>query len=277
MQYSSITTTLLFLVFLTGISTDASFADTGYITASGCSVSNVGYLSELAKEYEKRTGVKVFVRGGGSLLGLQELTAGKVDFAASCRGRLPDDPKDIEFIPVAWDALVFIVNRSNTIASITPEQVRAIYSGQITNWKELGGSNLPIRVFVSRPLKGLSGVESSTKELVMQGKDTVRTDNSIALASTGIVEQMVEKTPNAFATTGFSSARNRDVKILKVKGTSPTKENIAKDRYPYRRPLFLLVPKKTKAEVKSFIDFVLSIEGQKFISAQGVVSLTDRK
>lgn len=268
---------LFLLIVFAGSIIGPSPAFAGHITASGCSVSNVGYLSELAKEYEKKTGEKVFVRGGGSLLGLHELTIGKVDFAASCRGRAADDPEDIEFIQVAWDALVFIVHKSNKLENITPAEVRAIYSGKIVNWKELGGSNVPIKVFVSKPVKGLSGVESSTKELVLQGKDSVRTENSHALASTGIVEQMIEKTPDAFATTGFSSARKRNVKILRVNGIYPTKDNIAKDRYSYRRPLFLLVQKKSTPAVRSFIDFALSKDGQKFISSQGVLSLTDIK
>lgn len=268
---------LFFLIVSVGsiIGSSPAFAD--HITASGCSVSNIGYLSELAKEYEKKTGEKVFVRGGGSLLGLHELTIGKVDFAASCRRRLPDDPENIEFIPIAWDALVFIVHKTNKVEDITPDQVRAIYSGRIVNWKELGGRDVPIKVYISKPTKGLSGVESSTKELVLQGRDSVRTEHSHALASTGIVEQMIEKTPAAFATTGFSSARKRDVKILKVNGVYPTKGTIAKDRYPYRRPLFLLVQKKTKPSVRSFIDFALSKDGQQFISSQGVLSLNDMK
>src|SRR4030067_2660033 len=72
------------------------------LTGSGCSVSNAGYLTELAKDYEKLTGVKVLVRGGGSMLGIEDLRSDRVDFAASCRHRVEDDPEDIEFIQVVW-------------------------------------------------------------------------------------------------------------------------------------------------------------------------------
>lgn len=247
------------------------------LIGSGCSVSNVGYLTEFAKEYERRTGVKVFVRGGGTVIGIEDLRNGKVDFAASCRTREEGDPEDIEFIQVAWDALVFIVHKTNPVSNISIEDVRAIYAGKITNWKQLKGKDAPIKIFISRPRKGLSGVEASTKALVLKGLDPVETPNTMSLASSGIVEQMVEETVGGFATTGFTSARKRDVKMLKVKGVYPTSKNIINKNYPLKRPLFILIPKKPRPEAKKLVDFVLSRDGQNFIRTQGVVSLSDVK
>lgn len=251
----------------------------GTLTGSGCSVSNTGYLTEIAKDYERLTGVKMFVRGGGSVVGLEDLKSGKVDFAASCRHSLPGDPTDIEFIQVAWDALVFIVHKSNTLDNISLDDVNAIYDGKITNWKQLKGGDAPIKLFISRPQKvhGLSGVETSTKEMVLKGHTPVETPRTVFLASTGIVEQMVETTADGFATTGFSSTRKRNVKMLKLDGIYPDKKNIARGKYPLKRPLFLLIPKYSKPETKKFIDFVLSKQGQKLISSYGAVSLLDVK
>ena len=247
------------------------------ITGSGCSVSNVGYLQELAKEYERQTGVKVLVRGGGTVVGIEDVRTGKVDFAASCRKKAADDPADVDFIQVAWDALAFIVHRSNPINDISLDEVRAIYAGKITNWKQLKGKDSPIKIFVSKTKKGLSGVEGSTRELVLKGKEVNETPHTLFLASSAIVEQMVDDTPGGFATTGFSSARKRDVKMLKVNGVSPEKKNIINNKYPLKRPLFLLVPRGAKPEVKNFVAFALSNKGQKFISSQGVVSLIEMK
>ena len=247
------------------------------LIGSGCSVSNVGYLTELAREYERRTGVKIFVRGGGTVIGIEDLRNGKVDFAASCRTREEGDPEDVEFIQVAWDALVFIVHKANPVSNISLEDVRAIYAGKIANWKKLKGKDAPIKLFISRPRKGLSGVEASTKALVLKGLDPVETPNTMSLASSGIVEQMIEETAEGFATTGFTSAKKRDVKMLKVKGVYPTSKNIINKNYPLKRPLFILIPKKPRPEAKKFIDFVLSREGQNFIRTQGVVALSDVK
>jgi phosphate transport system substrate-binding protein len=247
------------------------------ITGSGCSVSNVSYLQELAKEYERQTGVRVLVRGGGTVVGIEDVRKGKVDFAAACRSKSADDPADVDFIQVAWDALAFIVHTSNPLDNITLEEVREIYSGKIDNWKQLKGKDSPIKIFVSKPRMGLSGVEGSLRALVLKGKGIAETAHTVFLPSSAIVEQMVEDTPGSFAATGFSSARKRDVKMLKVNGVPPEKQNITNGKYPLKRPLFLLVPRKGNPAVKKFIDFALSNKGQKFISSLGVVSLIDIK
>ncbi|MFZ2198882.1 MAG: phosphate ABC transporter substrate-binding protein [Thermodesulfovibrionales bacterium] len=267
----------LLLIFLSVFFLEAPPAYSENITGSGCSVSNVGYLQELAKEYERQTGVKVLVRGGGTVVGIEDVKTGKVDFAASCRKKSSDDPSDVDFIQVAWDALAFIVHKSNPLNDISLDEVREIYAGKITNWKQLKGNDAPIKIFVSKSKKGLSGVEGATRDLVLKGKEVVETPNTLFLASSAIVEQMVEDTPGGFATTGFSSARKRDVKMLKVNGVSPDKANIKNNKYQLKRPLFLLVPHKAKPAVKNFIDFALSNKGQRFISSQGVVSLNDLK
>ncbi|TAN41745.1 MAG: phosphate ABC transporter substrate-binding protein [Nitrospirae bacterium] len=265
-------------VFIAGVVLLCPFSSSAeHITVSGCSVSNSGYLSELAKEYERKTGQQVFVRGGGSVVGLEDLKTGKVDLAASCRKRMEGDPSDIKFIQVAWDALVFIVNKNNPVEDISLEEIRGIYNGRITSWKSLDGPEMPIKLFASRPQRGLSGVESSTKELVLEGRDIIKGGNTLSLASTAIVEQMVEKTPEGIAVSGFSSARKRDVKMLKINGVKPAKETITSGRYPFRRPLYVLLPAKSKPAVKKFVDYILGKEGQRFISSMGVIALKEVK
>lgn len=264
---------IILLAWLSSAPHEAHPAD--FLTASGCSVSNVGYLTDLAAEYERRTGVKVFVRGGGSAVGIEDLRNGKVDFAASCRSRQEGDPEDVTFTQVAWDALVFIVHPSNPLENISLDAVRSIYAGRTTNWKQLKGRDAPVRVFISRATKGLSGVESSLRKLVLKDREIVKTPSTYFLASTGIVEQMVAETPEWFAATGFSSARKRPVKMLKVDGVPPTTAAIIRNRYPLKRPLFILTPGNPKEEVKRFVDFALSREGQQYIRSLNVVTLQD--
>lgn len=248
-----------------------------FISGSGCSVSNMGYLTDLAAEYERRSGMKVLIRGGGSAVGIDDLRSGTADFAASCRAREPSDPADIRFVQVAWDALVPIVHPSNPVDSITLKEIQDIYGLRIGNWSQLTGKNAPLKVFISRAKKGLSGVEASMLTLMLNGKHPVRGPGVLMLASTAIVEQMVEETPDGFAITGFSSAQRRSVKILKVNGVPPTIRNIIRGTYPYRRPLFILHHKNPKPEVKQFIEYILSAEGQRFIRSRNVVSLQDIK
>lgn len=272
---------ILCLLFLLSVSACLIYASPAYsddyLTVSGCSVSYVGYLKDLAQEYERRTGIKVFVRGGGTVGGLENLKDGKVDFAATCRNRIEGDPENVEFIQAAWDALVFIVHKSNPVKNISINDVKGIYAGRITNWKQLGGNNEAIKVFIARTTRSLQGIEASLRDMVLDGKSPVEGPNIKLVPTCGMVEQTVEKTPDGFAVSGFTSARKRSVKMLKVDGISPTKENIIKNRYKLRRPLFLVVPKNPKPKVKKFLDFALSREGQQFISSSGVVSLRDVK
>lgn len=247
------------------------------VIGSGCSVSNVGYLTDVAREYESRTGVKVLIRGGGTVVGIEDVKEGRVDFAASCRKKTPGDPKDLEFIQVAWDALVFITHKSNKVSDMTLDKIKGVFAGKIANWNQLGGGNMPIKLFISKPGKGLSGVESSAREMVLNGTDSSQAAGAISLPSSGIVEQLIEQTEGGFAVSGYSSARKRNVKILKLNGVYPNKENIAKNKYPLRRPLFLILPAKPKPSAKGFVEFVLSKDGQSYISKLGVVSLTDVK
>ncbi|MBI5194876.1 MAG: phosphate ABC transporter substrate-binding protein [Nitrospirae bacterium] len=270
---------LLFFISLLICLFNAPFAYSEQITGSGCSVSNLGYLTELAKDYEKLTGEKVLIRGGGSATGIDDLRTGRVDFAASCRHMTKDDPKDIEFIQVAWDALVAIVHKSNPVSSISLDDIRAIYAGKITNWKQLKGADKAINLFISKPSKGhgLSGVETSVNELIFKGNQPQDIPDATYLASTGIVEQMIEKTAEGFAIAGFLSSRKRDVKILKLNGVYPDKQSISTGKYPYKRPLFILAAKNPRPEVKKFIDFALSKKGQELISSYGAISLSDIK
>ncbi len=247
------------------------------ITGSGCSVSVPGYLAKLAKAYESETGVKIMVLGGGSVRGLTDLKEGRMDFAASCQSKTGGDPDDFEYITVAWDALVFITHRSNPVNSISPEQVRGIYEGKINNWKQLGGSDLKIVSIISTPV-GMGGIGEALSNYILQGgRPQQQTNSSLQSSSVAIWEQLVEEMREGFASTGFGSARKRSVKMLKVNGIAPTKESIISGRYPFRRPLFLVVRKNAKSEVRRFVQFVLSQKGQEFISACGMPSLADMK
>jgi phosphate transport system substrate-binding protein len=243
------------------------------LTVSGCSISNTGYLNDLAAEYERETGQQILVRGGGSIVGITELGADRVDFAASCKAMGPEDARTLNFIPVAWDALVFIVNPANPVASLTPQNVRDIYEGKIFNWKALGGADLPVKSFISSPV-GMGGVGETLSHYFLNGNWPQSTVNSsMQSASVALWEQMVERTPEGFASTGFDSAQKRNVKMLAVNGVVPSRATITSGRYPYRRYLYLVAAKDCKPQVARFIAFALSRKGQKFISSCGSIEL----
>lgn len=249
----------------------------GSLSGSGCSVSVPGYLTDLARDYEKETGIKVLVLGGGSIRGLADLKDGRMNFAASCKSKSSDDPEDFEYITASWDALVFIVHKSNPLNSITPQQVRDIYDGKINNWKQLGGPDLNL-ISVITTTTGFGGVGEALEKYILNGRRPLPQKNStIQASSTTIWEQIVEDMREGFASDGFGSARKRNVKMLQVNGVAPTRENIISGKYPYRRPLFLVIKKNATPETRQFVDFVLSKKGQKLISSYGMPSLADMK
>jgi len=242
---------------------------------SGCSVSTLAYLEDLAKVYERETGVKVIVRGGGSIVGLTDLGKERVDIAASCKSSGPQDPADFEFITAAWDALVFIVHPANPVSDINLGMVRSIYDGTITNWKQLGGPDRKIISIISTP-DGMGGVGEALAEQVLKGKKPERRANShVEASSVAIWEQLVAETPDAFASTGFGSARKRKVKMLNFNGVPPTKENIISGAYPLKRRLYLVLKKDSPDEARKFVKFVLSRRGQALISSYGIPSIED--
>jgi phosphate transport system substrate-binding protein len=247
------------------------------LTGSGCSVSVPGYLADLAREYEKRTGVRMIVLGGGSVRGLNDLAEGRTDFAASCQSKTAGDPEDFDYRVASWDALVFIVNKDNPVGDITLEQVRAIYDGKINNWRQLGGRDLNLISVITTP-KGFGGIGEALEKYVLDGRRPAEQKNStLQTSSVAIWEQIVEEMPEAFASTGFGSARKRAVKMLSVGGVAPTKQNIVSGKYRLRRPLYLVVKKSARPETRAFIDFALGPAGQALISSYGMPSLTDMR
>jgi phosphate transport system substrate-binding protein len=243
-------------------------------TVSGCSVSNVAYLTDLAKAYEKETGQKVLVRGGGSIVGLSDLGADRVDLAASCLSKIPNPREELSFVPVAWDALVFIANKSNPISSITPQQVKEIYDGKITNWKQLGGADLKLISYIAPP-KDSGGIGEALEKYILGTRPQQQSNSSMQSSSAAIWEQLVERNPEGFASTGFGSARKRDLKMLKVNGVAPTRETIVSGKYPYKRYLYLVMTRDAKPEVKKFVDYALSKKGQAHISSYGMPPLAE--
>jgi phosphate transport system substrate-binding protein len=270
MKNTAIVCVLLSLFALHGLPASAES-----LTGSGCSVSVPGYLKDIAKAYEKETGVSVLVLGGGSIRGLTDLQERRVDFAASCESKSANDPEDLEYRIASWDALVFIVHPSNPLTSITPQQVRDIYSGKINNWKQLGGPDLNL-ISVITTTRGFGGIGEALEKYILNGKRPALQKNSTMQASSvAIWEQLVEEMREGFASTGFGSARKRAVKMLKVNGVPPTKENIVSGKYPFRRPLYIVIKRDAGPDVRSFVEFVVSSRGQRLISSYGMPSLTD--
>ncbi|VAW98380.1 Phosphate ABC transporter, periplasmic phosphate-binding protein PstS (TC 3.A.1.7.1) [hydrothermal vent metagenome] len=243
---------------------------------AGCGITKKAFMLELSKAYEKKTGIKVVLNGGGATKGIREAAAGRINIGGACRVSLPRHPdeRDAYQVPVAWDALVVIVNKNNPVESITMRQLRDVYLGKITNWRELGGQNKAIELY-SRKSK-MSGVGRTLRELVFANFDQKFKNVKYRVKSSGPLEKGIVKNIQGIGTTGISSAKKRDVKILRLNGIEPSYANIKNGSYLIYRPLYLV--KKigsTDPMVSDFIKFALSNEGKKVIRSAGTVPYSD--
>jgi phosphate transport system substrate-binding protein len=212
---------------------------------------------------------KVQVTGGGSGTGIAALINGTTDVANASRAMKPDEKAKlkekgadaVETI-VARDGVAIYVNKSNPVESLTVDQIRGIYLGDITNWKDVGGANAPI-VLYSR--ENSSGTYVFVKEHVLKNEDFAT--QAQTLPGTAAVVNAVSKEKNGIGYGGGAYAKG--VKELKVEGVSTTKEAVLAGKYPLSRPLFVYTKGAPAGEIKDFIDFCLSAAGQKIVGEVG--------
>lgn len=248
----------------------------------GCGITKKAFMSEIASAYQQKTGIRVKLSGGGATKGIRGVACGDADMGGTCRHWLWDQAgeiiareKDAELIQVAWDALVVIVHPDNPVNDIAADEVRKVYNAEITSWKTLGGEDQEILLVARR---GMTTGVGHMARLMIFG-DPLHPFKARTLkvtASSSLLEQNIANIPTTMGLTGVSSAKKRDVKILSINGVAPTKENIMSGRYPYFRPLYIAINRRTAPlKARKLAEFMLSEEGQAVISAQGTVNLRE--
>ncbi len=234
-----------------------------------------------AEEYmKKNAGSSLMVTGGGSGVGIAALLNGTTDIAQSSRSlkldekiKLQDAGKAYKETIIAYDALAVIVNPSNKVTQLTREQLEGIFTGKITNWKEVGGVDLKMVVY-SRETS--SGTYEFFKEHVLKGKNFASA--ALLMPATGAIVQSVSQTKGAIGYVGLAYLE-KEVKALKVsfdKGktfVSPTVETAKNKTYPITRPLFYFYLASIEKTVSPYINYVLSPVGQDLVLKTGYVPL----
>lgn len=246
----------------------------GDLTWVGCGVSKKAFMGALAAAYEKKTGVKIKLEGGGATRGIVDVGAGKADLGGTCRHLLArDEERGVKLVPVAWDALVVIAHPSNKVENLTLNQLKDIYTGKIANWKQVGGADQKITV-VAREGK-ISGVGRMFRELAFKNPEQDFTPSAKIVTESDGVEKSVEKDPSAIAVSGISSAQKREIKLLKINGKAPERQSIIDGSYILYRPLYLVTKQQTSEDVKKFVAFAMGDEGQAVIAGEGTVTLKE--
>ena len=222
----------------------------------------------LGEAYEQKTGVTVTYNPTGSGSGIKAVGEGRCDIGLSSRA-LKDEEKasGLTQTILAYDGIAVIVNPANPINDLSLEQIAKIYTGEITNWSELGGDDAEIVLIGREAGSGTrDGFESITGT-------TDACQYRQELTSTGDVITTVAQNPNAIGYASLASVKDT-VKALAVEGVTPSEETVKDGSYLVQRP-FVLVTKEgveLSAAAQDFFNYITSAEANEIIAGAGVVS-----
>lgn len=271
------TTALAFLVLSIG----AAFALAGRgVTVKG-SDTMVILGQRWAEQYmNANRGQIIQVTGGGSGTGIAALINGTTDICQSSRPMKQDEKLKLRDryqsmgveIPVAKDGLSVYLHESNPVKDLTIDQLKQIYTGAVTNWRQVGGKDATI-VLYGR--ENSSGTYGFFKDHVLDGRDFAASCQT--LPGTAAVVNAVSRDPNGIGYGGAAYAKGiREVPVKKDAGSPAlvaTPETIKNGSYPVSRFLYFYTRTKPAGEAKAFVDWVLSAEGQKVVSDVGYFPL----
>ncbi|MDY0204538.1 MAG: phosphate ABC transporter substrate-binding protein [Desulfovibrio desulfuricans] len=221
-------------------------------------------------------GTELSISGGGSGNGIKALIEKQCDVAMSSRD-IKDKEKDAAAkngitplrTAIAIDAIVPVVHPANKVGALTLAQLRDIYTGKVTNWKDLGGEDAQI-VAISRDTS--SGTFESWEELVMN-KERV-SPRALMQASNGSVVQTVSKNKNAIGYVGLGYV-DKSTRPVTVDGVSPSAETAISKQWPIARELYIFTNGAPQGAVKEFVEYLVAPDkGQKDVLAVGYVPLS---
>jgi len=241
----------------------------------------VNLMSAFAEAYMKaHPATQISVTGGGSGTGISALINGTTQICASSRSWKDNEvqlakSKNINptELTVGLDGLAVMTHRQNPINELSLEQISKIYTGQYTRWSEVGGPDQPI-VVLSR--ESNSGTYVYFQEHVLNKADFATTVR--LMPSSGAIVQALKDDQWAIGYAGVAYGENSGVKILKVKKTSdapavfPSEAAVHDGSYPISRPLFLYTNGQPSGEIKNFLDWCLTPEGQKIVVETGYMT-----
>jgi len=229
----------------------------------------------LASEYMKlHPESQVLVKGGGSTIGFNDLQSGKADLSMSSRNINSQEVKTLATTYsavgmsylIAKDALSIYVNWYNPIENLTLEQIKDIFTCKSNNWSNFGGKNDSILVVIRTPQ---SGTYEYFKSHLLDDEEYCH--NALVINTTESVLKTVILNKNSIGYGGIGY--NDGVKLLKVNGVLPLENNVRNETYPIIRYLYFYTVKSPSGDVKKFIDWVMSSEGQKIIDNYGYISI----
>lgn len=229
----------------------------------------------LAREYMKdHNGVSIYVEGGGSSSGINSLINNEVDIATASRSLKAEEAKVLAeyygslgmYYLIAKDALSIYVNKDNPVKNFSIDDLKRIFTCQVTNWKELGGNDEIIQPVIRTPN---SGTHLYFQEHILEGSKYC--ESAVVLPTTESVIDYIEDNENAIGYGGIGY--KGDIVHARINGIEASEQTARNDTYPITRYLHFFTSRTPKGAVKDFIDWVLTPEGQKIIKEAGFIPL----
>lgn len=226
---------------------------------------------------EENPGLVVDCRGGETGAGMQALLAGKADICAASR---PIAPEEVRALAeryssigmahfVCKDALEIFLHPENRIESLPSEQLRAIFSGAITNWRQAGGENRPIHLYIRSPRSGTRRyfAEHLLRDLAYS-PEAIEVDTNLEMA------QRIASDPGGIGYGG--NAFREGVKVCRVDGVAPVLDRVRDGTYPLSRYLYYYTIAAPRGRIKEYIDWVISPGVQSLIEEAGYYPIWQR-
>ena len=231
---------------------------------------------ELADAFmDEHSKVIIDIQGGGSGQGVKAVEEDLVDFGALSR-ELKDEEKEFakhEWV-IAKDGIAIVVNKDVDIDDLSKDQIKDIFTGEITNWSEVGGTDAKIEVVVREEGSGTRDAFNELTGVLGKDADGNNIDNTIETAliqgSTGAIVQTVSSTEHSIGYISLGSL-NDSVVALHVEGVAPSAATVLDGSYIISRPFILITGRDLSEQAQAFIDFIMSVDGQTIVEDSGFI------
>ena len=246
---------------------DAFNGQKGVIDIAG-GTAHIPVMKEAARQImEANPAVRITVAGGGSGVGVQKVGEGIVQIGNTGRALKPAEVEKYGLVsfPFAIDGVAVAVNPANKVEGLTKAQIKDIFSGKIANWKEVGGADAPISLYVR---EDGSGTRETFEERALDKGASAAAANVVN--SNGAMKTAIGQDPNAIGYVGIGHL-DKSIKGISVDGMAPSQENAASGQYTVTRLLYMNTKGEPQGITRGFVDYIFTPAGQEIVSKAGYI------